>query len=226
MVADAWVPPDGADLAYEPYAPPAQHSQPDLRIANPHDQTAPEWPTQPVVVPADSDFPTYDTQDTHDTTPDLAPGSQAVTRADHSGTYERSTTPMPSSAISPPVPVVASGGLTLPEERALGAVLVEGALLTPRKLEVLKGIKSMLASVEMDFKLGELALLFRFLSPDQLLAALLVSRKVVSPQQIAALGQIKQELGRSGINYDLETLLVTFHIMTREDLARVRADLA
>jgi hypothetical protein len=84
----------------------------------------------------------------------------------------------------------------------------------------------MLTTVEMDFKLGELALLFKFLSPDQLLAALLVSRRLVSPQQIAALGRIKQELGGSGINYDLETLLVMFHILSRDELSRLRDELA
>jgi hypothetical protein len=111
-------------------------------------------------------------------------------------------------------------------ERTLGTVLVEGALLSPRKLEVLKGIQNMLAGVDMDFKLGELALLFKFLSPDQLLAALLVSRGVVSPQQIAALGRIKQELGGSGMDYDLETLLVMFHILPAEELRQLRRELA
>jgi hypothetical protein len=111
------------------------------------------------------------------------------------------------------------------EERALGAVLVEGALLSPRKLDVLKGIQQMLDSVEMDFKLGELALLFKFLSPDQLLAALLVSRGVVTPQQIAGLGRIKQELGGSGMDYDLETLLVMFHILPAEELRALRKEL-
>jgi hypothetical protein len=111
-------------------------------------------------------------------------------------------------------------------ERALGSVLVEGALLTPKKLEVLKGIQHMLSSVEMDFKLGELALLFKFLSPDQLLAALLVSRGVVTPQQIAGLGRIKQELSVSGMDYDLETLLIMFHVLPAEELRRLRQELA
>lgn len=111
-------------------------------------------------------------------------------------------------------------------ERALGNVLVEGALLTEQRFEALKGIQQMLASVDMEFKLGELALLFKFLSPDQLLAALLVSRGLVSPQQIAGLGRVKQELSASGMDYDLETLLVMFHIMPNEQLRRIRAELA
>jgi hypothetical protein len=110
-------------------------------------------------------------------------------------------------------------------EKALGNVLVEGALLTPSRLDVLKGIQQMLGSVDMHFKLGELALLFKFLSPDQLLAALLVSRGLVSPQQIAGLGRVKQELAASGMDYDLEMLLVMFHIMQPEQLRQLRAEL-
>jgi hypothetical protein len=108
----------------------------------------------------------------------------------------------------------------------LGTVLVDGALLTENKLEVLKGIQQMLSSVDMSFKLGELALLFKFLSPDQLLAALLVSRGLVSPQQIAGLGRVKQELAGSGMDYDLEALLSMFHILPPEQLHRLRAELA
>jgi hypothetical protein len=110
-------------------------------------------------------------------------------------------------------------------ERALGSVLIEGALLSSDKLEVLRGIQQMLASVDMNFKLGELALLFKFLSPDQLLAALLVSRGLVSPQQIAGLGRVKQELAASGMDYDLETLLNMFHILPVEQLHVLRAEL-
>lgn len=113
-----------------------------------------------------------------------------------------------------------------PAESALSTVLVEGALITPHKLDALKGIQQMLASVEVDLKLGELALLFNFLSPDQLLAALLVSRGLVSPQQIAGLGRVKQELAGSGMDYDLETLLVMFHILPAEQLHQLRAELA
>ena len=110
-------------------------------------------------------------------------------------------------------------------EEALGAVLVEGALLTPNKLDALKGIQQMLAGVNMHVKLGELALRFKFLSPDQLLAALLVSRGLVSPQQIAALGRVKQELAVSGMDHDLETLLVMFNVLPADQLRELRAEL-
>src|SRR5579859_1915510 len=113
-----------------------------------------------------------------------------------------------------------------PTEAALGNVLVEGALLSPQRLEALRGIQQMLSGVEMNFKLGELALLFKFLSPDQLLAALLVSRGLVSPGQIAGLGRVKQELGATGMDYDLETLLGMFHILPADQLHELRAELA
>jgi hypothetical protein len=199
-VADAWVPP-GTDALGEP--PPAPRMPP----AGPE----PRWNPQAFmpVAPADDtavDFPTYDTAET-------------------GGWLGGSDDPQEWDATAPV-------GAQLPAapgrqgERALGSVLVEGALLTPKKLEVLKGIQHMLSGVEMDFKLGELALLFKFLSPDQLLAALLVSRGVVTPQQIAGLGRIKQELSVSGMDYDLETLLIMFHILPAEDLRRLRQELA
>jgi hypothetical protein len=112
-----------------------------------------------------------------------------------------------------------------PTEKALSTVLVEGALLDEGKMETLKGIQQMLASVDMSFRLGELALLFKFLSPDQLLAALLVSRGLVSPQQIAGLGRVKQDLARSGMDYDLETLISMFNILPPEQLRELRNEL-
>lgn len=116
--------------------------------------------------------------------------------------------------------------LTTPTETALGGVLIDGALLTPGKLEALKGIQAMLAGVNIHRKIGELALLFKFLSSDQLLAALLVSRGLVSPQQIASLGRVKQELAASGMDNDLETLLISFHVLPAEKVHQVRAELA
>ncbi len=110
-----------------------------------------------------------------------------------------------------------------PADRALGDVRIEGALLTPQKLEALRGIQAMFASVDMGFKLGELALIFKFLSPDQLLAALLNrGRAVADPQQIAGLGRVKQELAASGMDYDLEALLGMFHILPPEQLRQIR----
>ncbi|HEU0025704.1 MAG TPA: hypothetical protein VFQ25_01190 [Ktedonobacterales bacterium] len=116
--------------------------------------------------------------------------------------------------------------LSTPTETALGSVLVDGALLTAGKLEALKGIQAMLAGVNIHRKLGDLALMFKFLSSDQLLAALLVSRGLVSPQQIASLGRVKQELSASGMDNDLETLLVSFRILPAEKLRQIRAELA
>ena len=134
-------------------------------------------------------------------------------------TTRRGTAPVPAASQLPAIRPVSQ------TEQALGTVLVEGALLTEQKLEALKGVQQMLAGVNMQFKLGELALLFKFLSPDQLLAALLVSRGLVSPQQIAALGRVKQELGTSGMDHDLGTLLLMFHILPPEQLQALRSEL-
>lgn len=113
-----------------------------------------------------------------------------------------------------------------PTEQALSTVLVEGALLDESKMETLQGIQQMLAGVDMNFKLGELALLFNFLSPDQLLAAVLVSRGLVTPAQIAGLGRAKQDLASSGMDYDLETLISMFNILPPEQLRELRNELA
>lgn len=133
--------------------------------------------------------------------------------------YQWPTGPVPAPSHLPAVRPNAAA------EHALGNVLVEGALLTEQKLEALRGIQQMLSGVNMHFKLGELALLFKFLSPDQLLAALLVSRGLVSPQQIAALGRVKQELAASGMDHDLGTLLLMFHILPPQQLQALRAEL-
>lgn len=112
-----------------------------------------------------------------------------------------------------------------PTDRALSTVLVEGAMLTEQKIEALRGIQQMLTGVGMEFKLGELALLFKFLSPDQLLAALLVSRGLVSPQQIASLGRIKQELAATGKDEDLATLLLKFQVIPADQLRALQSEL-
>jgi hypothetical protein len=201
-ITDAWVPPGGDDAT-------------SLATAGPHAVPAPpagsSWgapePFRPLTDDTEVAFPAYDTAAAH----------------------PKRGTPPPHAPLDETAPVAANfpalTGSLNSAERALGTVLVEGALLSPHKLEVLKGIQQMLTSVEMDFKLGELALLFKFLSPDQLLAALLVSRGLVTPQQIAGLGRIKQELGGSGMDYDLETLLVMFHVLPAEELRTVRKEL-
>jgi hypothetical protein len=139
--------------------------------------------------------------------------------------YERST----AAVAAPPVSTVDTQALAkppTPTETALGSVLVEGALLTPGKLETLRGIQAMLSSANMPRKLGELAVMFKFLSADQLLAALLVSRGLVSPQQIASLGRVKQELAATGMQNDLETLLIRFNMIPADQLHHLRQELA
>ena len=123
------------------------------------------------------------------------------------------------------MPTAGAGYTGTPTERALSTVLVEGAMLTDQKLEALRGIQQMLTGVGMQFKLGELALLFKFLSPDQLLAALLVSRGLVSPQQISSLGRIKQELAATGKDEDLATLLLKFQVLPAEQLRTLQNEL-
>ena len=113
-----------------------------------------------------------------------------------------------------------------PTEEALGSVLVEGSLLSEQKLEALRGVQEMLSNVDIDFKLGELALLFKFLSPDQLLAALLVSRGLVTPQQIASLGRTKQDLANSSLEYTLADLLVMFDILPEEKVRQIKSEIA
>jgi hypothetical protein len=125
----------------------------------------------------------------------------------------------------PTMPQQRAGYTGTPTERALSTVLVEGAMLTEQKLEALRGIQQMLSGVGMNFKLGDLALLFKFLSPDQLLAALLVSRGLVSPQQIASLGRIKQELAATGKDEDLATLLLKFQVLPADQLRALQAEL-
>jgi hypothetical protein len=113
-----------------------------------------------------------------------------------------------------------------PADESLGEVLVEGALLSEQKLEALRGVQDMLSNVQIDFKLGELALLFKFLSPDQLLAALLVSRGLVTPAQIANLGRTKQDLASSGMEYTLADLLVMFDILPEDQVTQIRKEIA
>jgi CheY-like chemotaxis protein len=208
VLADAWVPPGGDEplqhVTLRPEALPPASDRAHVR--------EPDWarPTQgPELDQTDAAFPAYDT---------ALPRQKR--RGDDDPQLHDATAP-----VSAQLPAL-TGGPNGRAERALGTVLVEGALLSPQKLEVLKGIQHMLSTVDMDFRLGELALLFKFLSPDQLLAALLVSRGLVSPQQIAALGRIKQELGGSGMGYDLETLLLMFHILPAEELRALRSELS
>ncbi len=118
-------------------------------------------------------------------------------------------------------PIVAPGQI----ERSLGNVLVEGQLVSQQRLEVALGIQRLLRGVDIDYRLGEVLLAFKFLTRDQLLAALLVSRGLVSPGQVASIGRIKQELHAIGMEYDLENLLILFRMLSSEQLREIRNEL-
>ncbi|HVB26114.1 MAG TPA: hypothetical protein VNG51_29510 [Ktedonobacteraceae bacterium] len=120
---------------------------------------------------------------------------------------------------SPPPQQMLSGRAT----RSLGSVLLEGHLVPQDRLEVARGIQRMLRGVDMNYQLGEILLMFKLLTPDQLLAASLVSYGLITTTQISALGRIRQELHSIGLEYDLENLLILFRILTSEQLREVRS---
>ncbi len=107
--------------------------------------------------------------------------------------------------------------------RTLGSVLLEGHLVPQNRLEVAQHVQRMLRGVDLNYQLGEILLMFKLLTPDQLLAASLVSYGLITTTQISALGRIRQELHAIGLEYDLENLLVLFRILTSEQLREVRA---
>ena len=107
--------------------------------------------------------------------------------------------------------------------RTLGSVLLEGHLVPQSRLEVAQNIQRMLSGVDLNYQLGEILLMFKLLTPDQLLAASLVSYGMISTQQISALGRIRQELHAIGLEYDLESLLILFRMLTPEQLREVRS---
>lgn len=133
----------------------------------------------------------------------------------------QSLPPMP--ALSPSQqamqPQVLSGRAT----RSLGSVLLEGHLVPQSRLEVAQHIQRMLRGVDLNYQLGEILLMFKLLTPDQLLAASLVSYGLITTTQISALGRIRQELHSIGLEYDLESLLILFRILTPEQLREVKA---
>ncbi len=118
-------------------------------------------------------------------------------------------------------PQVLSGRAT----RSLGKVLLDGHLVPHDRLEVAQNIQRMLRGVDLNYQLGEILLMFKLLTPDQLLAASLVSYGLITTTQISALGRIRQELHAIGLEYDLENLLILFRILTPEQLREVRASL-
>ncbi len=125
---------------------------------------------------------------------------------------------LPTPQAQPSTPVL-SGRAT----RSLGSVLLEGHLVPQHRLEVAQHVQRMLRGVDMNYQLGEILLMFKLLTPDQLLAASLVSYGLISTAQISALGRIRQELHSIGLEYDLESLLILFRILTPEQLREVRA---
>jgi hypothetical protein len=75
----------------------------------------------------------------------------------------------------------------------------------------------------MNYQLGEVLLMFKLLTPDQLLAASLVGYGLITRTQISALGRIRQELHAIGLEYDLENLVILFRILTPEQLREARS---
>jgi len=126
--------------------------------------------------------------------------------------------PTPPQSKPPQTPVL-SGRAT----RSLGNVLLEGHLVPQHRLEVAQNIQRMLRGVDLNYQLGEILLMFKLLTPDQLLAASLVSYGLISAAQISGLGRVRQELHLMGLEYDLESLLVLFRILTPDQLREVRA---
>ncbi len=133
----------------------------------------------------------------------------------------QSLPPMPPVAPQPPQPVqpqVLNGRAT----RSLGSVLLAGHLVPQNRLEVAQNIQRMLRGVDLNYQLGEILLMFKLLTPDQLLAANLVSYGLITTTQISALGRIRQELHSIGLEYDLESLIILFRILTPEQLREVK----
>jgi len=131
----------------------------------------------------------------------------------------QSLPPMPAAPTPPPQAQVLNGRAT----RTLGSVLLEGHLVPQERLDVAQSIQRMLRGVDMNYQLGEILLMFKLLTPDQLLAASLVSYGLLTTTQIRALGRVRQELHAIGLEYDLENLLILFRILTSEQLREVRA---
>ncbi|HEU0002152.1 MAG TPA: hypothetical protein VFQ36_14720 [Ktedonobacteraceae bacterium] len=135
----------------------------------------------------------------------------------------QSLPPMPALSAPPSFPSQQTPVLSGRATRSLGNVLLEGHLVPQHRLEVAQNIQRMLRGVDLNYQLGEILLMFKLLTPDQLLAASLVSYGLISAAQISGLGRVRQELHLMGLEYDLESLLVLFRILTPEQLREVRA---
>lgn len=130
-----------------------------------------------------------------------------------------SALPQPPAQPDPQSPPVLSGRAT----RSLSNVLLAGHLVPQDRLEVAQRIQRMLRGVDLNYQLGEILLMFKLLTPDQLLAASLVSYGLINATQISSLGRIRQELHALGLEYDLENLLIMFRILTPEQLREVKS---
>ena len=109
--------------------------------------------------------------------------------------------------------------------RSLGNVLLDGHLVPPDRLGVAQSIQRMLRGVDLNYQLGEILLMFKLLTPDQLLAASLLSYGLITTTQISALGRIRQELHAIGMEYDLENLVILFRILSPEQLREARSNM-
>jgi hypothetical protein len=107
--------------------------------------------------------------------------------------------------------------------RLLGDVLLDGHLVPQDRLAVAQNIQRMLRGVDMNYQLGEILLMFKLLTPDQLLAASLVGYGLITRTQISALGRIRQELHAIGLDYDLENLVILFRILTPEQVREAKS---
>ncbi|GHO43380.1 hypothetical protein [Ktedonospora formicarum] len=132
----------------------------------------------------------------------------------------QSLPPMPAPTAQPPQAQILNGRAT----RSLGSVLLEGHLVPENRLDVAHNIQRMLRGVDLNYQLGEILLMFKLLTPDQLLAASLVSYGMINTTQIGSLGRIRQELHAMGLEYDLENLLIMFRVLTPEQLREAKAD--
>lgn len=131
----------------------------------------------------------------------------------------KSLPPMVPAPSSPEPPQALNGRAT----RTLGSVLLEGHLVPEERLQVAQHVQRMMRGVDLNYQLGEILLMFKLLTPDQLLAASLVSYGMISTVQISALGRIRQELYAIGLEYDLESLVILFRILSPEQMREVRA---
>jgi hypothetical protein len=130
----------------------------------------------------------------------------------------------------PPMPPIGSQNQTVQAQvlngratRSLGSVLLAGHLVPENRLEVAQNIQRMLRGVDLNYQLGEILLMFKLLTPDQLLAASLVSYGMITTAQVSALGRIRQELHSIGLEYDLENLLILFRILTPEQVREAKS---